>query len=429
MITGNRKIVFFLVQLILICLFSTGAYSLTIEEAIHLAIDKLPFYKAALLKVKSSEALYNATLSPYLPSLDATFMKGKHYTQELDYDSKSYGATLSYLLFDGGRRYASREIARLNLENEREELRKNFLNLRFQVSNAFYKVIAARDTVQQRKIQLEDARKDLEVAEGRHKFGVARLLDVLQASVRHEQAKFNLIQAEGDYSKALSELNSLIGLPPEDRREIRGSLQIEIQMPSRDNVMEAVSQMPELLQLQNYKKISQNNKAIVLSEFYPSLSASASYTKAEGRLQGNSSLADRSIGITAVWNIFELGKFFKKKSADYEEEVSEERYNELKRVLQLEAFKAYEDLVTAESKLHVALKQLELAEHNYKQAFGEYKVGKADILSLVQAESTLSNAREQLIGSRLAVILAKIALERAVGVEKLDILNSKGILR
>ncbi len=424
MITGYKKRFLFFIPLIFFGVFYTQAYSLTIDEAMQLAIDKLPSYKAAELKVKSSEALYDATLSPYLPSIDASFAKSRHYTQSLDYDSKSYGATLSYLLFDGGRRYASRDIARLNLWNQKEELRKILLDIRFHVKNAFYRAIATRDTVEQRKVQLEDARKDLEVAEGRHKFGVARLFDVLQASVRHEQAKFNLIQAEGDHRKALSELNSLIGLPYEARNEIKGSLESEMQMPQRESVMEAVLQMPELIQLQNLKKISQNNKSLALSEFFPSLSASASYTRTEGRLQGNSSLEDKAIGIVAVWNIFELGKFFKKKSADLEEGVSEERYNELKRTLQLEAFKAYEDLSTAAGKLQVAQKQLELAEHNYKQAFGEYKVGKADILSLVQAESTLSNAREQLIGSKLALILAKTALERAAGLEKLELLGA-----
>lgn len=424
MITGNRVIVFFITQLILICLLSIQAYSLTLEEAVKLAIDKLPSYKAAELKVKSAEALYDATLSPYLPSLDVSLSKSRHYTDTLDYDSKSYGATLSYILFDGGRRYANRDIARLNLSNQKEELRRSLLDLRFQVKNAFYKVIAARDTIEQRKIQLEDARKDLEVAEGRHKYGVARLLDVLQASVRLEQAKFNLIQAEGDFNKAFSELNSIIGLSLEDRREIKGKIEGESHLPGRNKIMAAVMLRPELIQLENFKKIAKSNKALALSEFYPSLSASASYARAEGRQQGNSSIEDRSIGIVAVWNIFELGKFFKKKSADFEEEVSEERYNDLKRTFQLEAFKAYEDLVTALGKLQVARRQLELAEHNYKQAFGEYKVGKADILSLVQAESTLSNAREQLIGSKLSLVLSETVLERAIGIEEIELLTA-----
>jgi outer membrane protein TolC len=82
--------------------------------------------------------------------------------------------------------------------------------------------------------------------------------------------------------------------------------------------------------------------------------------------------------------------------------------------------KIYEDIITASNKIKVAEQQLKQAEQNYSQAFGEYKVGKTDIVSLVQAESQLSNAREQLIGSKLDLILTKTLLERATGIERLE---------
>ncbi len=404
------------------CLMPAMTYSLTIDEAIQLATENLPSYKAAELKVRSSEALYSASLSPYLPVLDSFFSKSRHYTEHSDYESRSYGVTLSYLLFDGGQRSANRDIAGLNLSNEREDLKRALLDLRFQVKSAFYTTIAIKEALEQRRIQLEDAQKDFDVAEGRYKFGVAKLLDVLQASVRLEQAKFNLIQAEGDYNKALSELNSLIGLPVEDKQDIKGTLDIEKKLPDRNKVLEAAVQRPEVIQAENIIKISQNNKSLVMSEFYPAISASASYTKTNGGLQVNPSREDKTISLTASWNIFELGKFFKKKSSEFQENVSEQRLKDIKRAIQLEAYKAYENILTDLNKLKVAQKQLELAEHNYKQAFGEYKVGKGDILSLVQAESTLSNAREQLISSKLSVIISKITIERITGVEKLDLL-------
>jgi outer membrane protein TolC len=52
-------------------------------------------------------------------------------------------------------------------------------------------------------------------------------------------------------------------------------------------------------------------------------------------------------------------------------------------------------------------------------------VGKADILSLVQAESLLSNAREQLISSKLNLILSKALLEKITGVESLETIDNR----
>ncbi len=77
-------------------------------------------------------------------------------------------------------------------------------------------------------------------------------------------------------------------------------------------------------------------------------------------------------------------------------------------------------MFTALGKLNVAREQLKQAEQNYKQAFGEYKVGKADILSLVQAESLLADARDQLILTRLDVQVAIAVMERVAAVPRLE---------
>lgn len=399
--------------------FISSAYALTLDEAISLAKENLPSYRASIIKTRSTEALYNASLSPYLPSLDASASLKNHYTSQEEFDSRTYDLTLSYTLFDGGKRRANRNIALLNLDVDREELKKSLLELEFNVKVAFYTAVAQKEIVEQRKIQLRDAEKDYEVAEGRHKFGVARLSDVLQASVRLEQAKFNLIQSEGDYKKALSELNSLIGKALDSQYDLTGFLDAEIRLPERNRLYNVVMQRPEIKQAESSLKISESNRSLVRSAFYPNISLIASYTKTTGGLRTFSS-EEKNAGITATWNIFELGKFFRQKSSELEKDVSLEKLNDLKRSLLLDVHKIYEDIITASNKIKVAEQQLKQAEQNYSQAFGEYKVGKTDIVSLVQAESQLSNAREQLIGSKLDLILTKTLLERATGIERLE---------
>lgn len=399
--------------------FPVTASAITIDEAVSLAKENLSSYKASLLKVRSSEALYDASLSPYLPSLDLTAF-ARHYYSAIDYDLRNYQVTLSYTLFDGGKRSANREIARLTLDSTRADLQKTFLELEFSVKAAFYTAIAQKEILEQAKIQLEDAKKDYEVADGRYRFGIAKLSDVLQASVRLEQAKFNLVQAEGDFRKTLSELNSLTGRPFESGYDIQGSLDIEAGMPDRKLLFDLSLKRPEVRQAENSIGISENNKSLTLSAFYPAISVDTSYSRTSGGYFQIFFPEEKAVGITAIWNIFELGKFYKQKSSEIEKGVSAEQLNELKRQITLDVNKAFEDFVTAFSKISVAQQQLKQAEHNYSQAFGEYKVGKADILSLVQAESSLSNARELLITSKLNLILSKSLLERVAGIDKLE---------
>lgn len=423
----KNKLLYFYSILFLIFVSQT-AYSLTLDEAISSAKETLPFYKASGFGAKSAEALYNASLGPYLPSLDASTLQQRFYTSPDDFSTSSYDVTLSYLLFDGGNRKASRNIARLNFDISKEDMRKSLLDLEFNVETAFYTSIARRDALEQKKIQLQDAQKDYEVAEGRYKFGVAKLLDVLQASVRLEQAKFSLVQSEGEYKKALLELNSLIGKPLDSQYDIEGSLDMEVKLPDRITLSNVVVQRSEIKQAEDSLKIAENNKTISMSTFYPIITANASYQKTSGGIRGlavgQSAIEEEKIlGVTATWNIFELGKFFRAKSSEFDKSVFLENLNDLKRQLLLDVNKAYEDLVTASNNLQVVQQQLRQAEQNYSQAFGEYKVGKADILSLVQAESLLASSREQFINSRLNLILARVVLERTAGIEKLESLQ------
>lgn len=403
-------------------LFSFPAHSphaLTLEEALSLSKETLPAYKASKAKALSSEALYKASLSPYLPSLDATATQERHYDSIEEFDRSLYDVTLSYTLFDGGLRRANRNIARLNLDIDREEIAKTLLQLQFDVKTAFYSTIARQRIVEERKIQLHDAKKDHEIAEGRYKFGVAKLSDVLQASVRLEQARFNLVQGEGELNKTLSDLNSLVGRPLDAPYDLQGSLDFELELPPFDVLSKAAMERPEVKQGESAVEISKSNKAIETSSFYPAISANASYNRIEGGLAGVSAADDKVVGITATWNIFELGKFYRRRSADFDISTSRENLSETVRRLLLELRRAYEDYLTASRNVAVAEEQLKQAEHNYSQAFGEYKVGKSDILSLVQAESFLANAREQLTTSKLNHTLSRVLLERATGVENI----------
>ncbi|MBE0426674.1 MAG: TolC family protein [Nitrospirae bacterium] len=401
------------------------SYSLTLDEAISLAKETLPSYKASHLRVKSTEALYNASLSPYLPRLDASAYYQRLFTSSNEYNTRIHDLTLSYNLFDWGNRKANRNIARLNLDISKEDLRRSLLDLEFEVKLAYYTAIAMRETIEHRKIQLRDAQKDFEVADGRYKFGVAKLSDVLHASVRLEQAKFNLVQAEGDHLKALSELNSLIGKSLDSTYIIEGRLDLEVPVPDIERISKAALQRPEIKQAEDFLKISENNKSAILSSFFPAFSVGAAYTKTGGDTLRSSFSEEKTAFIAATWNIFELGKFFNLRSSKMEIQVSIENLDELKRQLLLDVYKTYEDFITALNKLSVAKQQLEQAEHNYSEAFAEYKVGKADILSLVQAESLLANAREQLINSRLNIILSKSLLERVAGVKSLELFQVK----
>jgi outer membrane protein len=402
--------------------------ALTLEEAISLAKSNLPAYLAQATRVGSSEARYKATLGPYLPSVDVSGAATSHNTTGPNYSSNVYDVTASLKLFDY-KRGPARDISRYDLNTEQEGLKKSLLDLQFDVKSSFYTVLASRSILEQRRLQLDNARKNYEVADGRRKFGVAKLSDVLQVSVRLEQARFNLVQSEGTLQKSLTELSSLIGRPVVSADDLRGDFIFTMPLPDEKLLLEAQMRRPELIQAELAVKRTESNQSLATGDFFPVISGNLTYSRSDDTIVNAippfvNPLEDRTAALVASWNLFEFGKFYRSQAASIDILTSAENLKETRRKLQLELRKSYEDFVTASRNVKVAQEQNRQAQQNYDQAFGEYKVGKGDILSLVVAETLLSQAREQMVSSALNLYLSKALLERTAGIESLEELSA-----
>jgi len=420
-----------LLSLAAVSLHSVPSTALTLEEALALAKSTLPAYQAQATRVQSSEALYKASFGAYVPSVDAAGSAIRRNISGYDSSSNSFDVTASLNLFDYKRGY-TRDIARYSFNSEQEGLRKSLLDLEFSVKTSFYTTLATRGILEQRKIQLENALKNYEVAEGRRKFGVAKLSDVLQVSVRLEQARFNLVQSEGSLQKSLSELSSLIGTPVTDAADLQGVLTFDLPLPDVKRLEQALLRRPEILQAELAIKRAESAEGISTGDFLPVLSGNLNYTRTDTSnpasttafVYGNPS-EDRSAALLATWNLFELGKFYRRKAASIDTVTAAKNFKETERSIRLELRKSYEDFLTASRNVKVADEQLKQALQNYDQAFGEYKVGKGDILSVVFAETLLAQAREQDVLAKLNLYLAKALLERVSGIERLESLEDE----
>jgi len=393
--------------------------ALTLDEAVALARKNLPAHQAVKTRVLSAEARATESLSPYFPTLDLSGSENRiRETSPSDdsYSASQFDATVSYLVYDFGKRRAGREIALLDLATAREEVSRSGLDLEYGVKAAYYTLVAQRGIRDQRRLQLDNARTDHEVASGRYGLGVAKRSDVLKASVRLKQAEYDLRAAEGAYLKALNTLNSLIGRDPGASDDLATPLLSSPPRIDEQGLVEAARGRPEVQQAAKAVEISQRNEDLIRGTFLPDITLDAGYSSFEtgGSLMDTSS--EESIaGLRATWNVFEFGKIFRKRAATTDTEAARHILAETERQVFLEVRNAREDLVTAQESLVLAEDQLRDAEFSYRQALGEYRVGTGDILSLVQAETDLARSREQHVAALFDLSLSVTALERAVG--------------
>jgi outer membrane protein TolC len=401
----------------------SSVFSLTLEEAMDEAVNMLPSYRAQAFRVKAARARYNASRSPYWPTLDVSGNRYEKHSGGDGWKQNAFDATVSYTLYDGGRRRAGRDISGLNENVARQTWRQLLLDLEFDVKSGYYTLMAQEEILKQRKLQLKDTRKDLEIARGRKSLGVARRSDVLQASVRLQQARIDLRTAEGERIKARSRLNSLLGKPLNDPVTTEGGLPLLTQLPAWKPLSRETLKRPEVRQARDAFEIAVRNKQLEDSAFYPDFSLDVSYseTETEGILS-DSDTESASAAILGTWNVFEYRKYYDCQAAVHEIHAAEKQIDEVLRQLLLELRNTYEDAITEREKLTLARQQLKTAEFNYQQALGEYRTGKGDVLALVTAEKLLADARLQFSTSRLNLALSKAALERAAGIKNLETL-------
>lgn len=244
--------------------------------------------------------------------------------------------------------------------------------------------------------------------------------DVLQASVRYEEALYEKNSAEGDLSTAQATVRSLVGRPLDSTEEPEGSLEHLGTLKDRERLLALTEDRPEVRQARLEVALAESQVNKTRSPFLPKVTADAAYTSNDGTGYYRDIDDEKRVGLTASWNLFRLNKFYDRKAALAQLQAAKDRLSEALRQGRLECYSRYDRALTARRNVDLARSVLVQAEHNYRQALGEYRVGKGDVLSLVRAESALGAARVRLQESLGNWNVTLAELQRAVGVERLD---------
>ncbi|WP_170161538.1 TolC family protein [Desulfosoma caldarium] len=400
----------------------SAAWALTLEDALSEALATHPEVKAAEQDLEARRALERSSLTPYVPSVDLVGSVDQVSKGGLEDRREQVTLGTEYLLFDGGARFSERSAAKIQRAQAEESLRAARLNVIRDVSEAYFLVLARTRIVAERTLQVEDARKDLEIAEGRYRLGVAMKSDVLQASVRYEESLFEKNSAEGDLSTARATLWSLVGRPLEETEPLEGNLEEYVGALKNREVLLRITEThrPEVRLAQWAVALAASQERKTWSPFWPRLTADASYTSYDGTGPYGELDNEKRMGLTASWNLFRLNKYYDRKAASAQLRAAQDRLLEAQRQGRLECHSRYDKALTARRNVDLARSVLVQAEHNYRQALGEYRVGKGDVLSLVRAESALGAARVRLQEALGNWNVSLVNLQRAVGVERLD---------
>jgi outer membrane protein len=192
-------------------------YEITLEDALAKAYENRPDLKSIVSRRQSSESSIDLAKTGYYPVLTgnaAYSWSGEKFPLEHGWD---VGAALSFPIFSGFlTKYQVQEAkANLNVLKANEESVKQTVFL--EVQEAYLTLRAAEEAIPTAKLGVEQAKENLEIANGRYAAGVGDPIEVTDAEVGLANARTSYIQALYADKVAQASLEKAMGIAVQAR--------------------------------------------------------------------------------------------------------------------------------------------------------------------------------------------------------------------
>jgi outer membrane protein TolC len=188
-------------------------YKPLLPEAITSAINKRPELKEMLAQIEAQSIQIDILTLNVMPQLtvDVGFNLDAARDPALPDNSYTIQANFTLPLFDGFNSAAKIDAAKANmtgLEAGKLDVEKS---ISLEVETSYYNLETAFSRIELTSQQVEEANKNLQVAEGRYKAGVSPFQELLDAQVTFSRTMTEFITAKYRYQIALFTFKKAIG--------------------------------------------------------------------------------------------------------------------------------------------------------------------------------------------------------------------------
>ena len=398
---------------------------LSLSQCMSIAIHNNSECQIALRRARAAGARVGQALSRYWPQIDFSATSQRIQSQVLtEVDARFLRSThrmrvqASQTLYEGGAREASLKAARAGRRASGHRYSGVLQKVALETAVAYFRLLAAQsrlevaqDTVKQRDRHLQLAQKKVEA-------GLGRPVEVHKARARKANAKLTLTEQKSAVRQRSGELASAMAVPVNSTLNIQdvGVHETrETQLKIEELLEEAAANRPQLQTA--ISQVRQARKQVEVQEArrWPTLNLNTSYggkdthLLPEEREEWTVSLGlslPLFTGFQNTYRISEARETLHRKIASYEDQLTS---------VKLEVWKRYSAMLRAEESITAAEQFLQSARESLKATESHYREGYASIVELIDAQTTLTKARNRKVKARLSWHLAMARLRRAVG--------------
>ena len=402
------------------------------EEAIGIALETQPLIQARIADYMAAAHRVDQAFSPLLPQIGArveaarTQSAGSSGRRAGDPRSNQVTVTsirpfeegtsarisLSQLLFDFGKTFASTEAARRLAEQAQEDVELQRQLITLTVKESFININFARRLIRVQEQALERADLNLRSARGFFEVGTRPKSDVARAEVDVANARVDLIRARNAERLARVALNTAMGIPADTPTEVQDNLVYQAMTIDRAQLLsQALAQRPEYKQARLRVDEADARMRRAFRDFFPDVSAGAFYGGTRADLN-----EIWEVGLALSWTIFDGGNRIarlRETKASVEAEKSRVRATELD--ISREVEQAQLNVTEAQERIGAAQTAVASAQENFRLAQGRFDAGVGTILELTDAQLFLTQAQNTEAQALADYRIAVARLERAIG--------------
>lgn len=414
--------------------------TMPLSRLLDIALYNNPLTRVSWNAARASAYAYRAALSPYYPVLGYTGSLNAQKNAGSSFATSGQGIVsnpstttptvltstrtnyllnnffLNYLVLDFGGRDATAEFALQALYSSNWQHNFTMQQVMLSVLNAYTAYIGNRGLVAAYEQDLKDAEVALQAAKVMRSAGLATLSDVLLAQSNVELTRTNLVQAEGSEKTSLGEILIAVGLPPD------ADITAE-DLPQQLPVIEISGNISSLLELAKQRrpdlgiaiaaiKQQEAQLAISYSSSMPTLTANGDWNQIRFISPKKPSGYNEVAFFEVNFPIFQ-GYFYMNQQRQLRAQIEEALANLDVQVAAISAqiVTNYYAFTSAEAALPSSEAAVVYSQRAYRGFVVQYKTGTASILDVLNALTTLSNARSQqvLVRTQWAAALANLA--------------------
>ncbi|MEM9300606.1 MAG: TolC family outer membrane protein [Pseudomonadota bacterium] len=417
---------------------SAGAEDLI--DIYELAIDSDPALQAARARQRSTNELERQAFSNFLPQISGSasmnqgtneFSIAGNLVNDQDTDTERLGVDLRQSIYDHGN-FKQLDISRAQGAQAESNYQVALQDFVLRGAERYFAVLTAEDGLDFAKAEERAVGRQLEQAEQRYEVGLTAITDVHEAQASFDNARARVIVAENQLNDALEALAELAGQLPDDRLdELQEELPTDMPEPvDREAwVGMAIENNPALQSRREAVEIAEETVALNRSDFYPTLSATVSYsefTNNEFILRDDlqrpiatvdSVSEDASIGVQLNVPIYTGGRTNSRvRQAVADLEAAQEDYEAEYRAVVRQTRNAFRGTEASILEVEARRQALISAESALEATEAGFEVGTRTIVDVLLSQQRLFQAQRDHSQSRHEYILNILRLKLSAGV-------------